>query len=59
MYTPALTSPTAHRPLPRASAAATPMAFVQAIVRAYALRGMDAAGVLRQAQIAPEEVANA
>jgi arsenate reductase (glutaredoxin) len=34
------------------------MAFVQAIVRAYALRGMDATHVLRQAQIAPEEVAD-
>ena len=58
MYTPSLPSQSALRPLPRTGAAVTPMAFVQAIVRAYALRGMDAINVLRQAQIAPEEVAD-
>ena len=58
MYTPSLPSQSALRPLPRTGAAVTPMAFVQAIVRAYALRGMDATHVLRQAQIAPEEVAD-
>jgi len=58
MYTPSLPSQSALRPLPRTGAAVTPMAFVQAIVRAYALRGMDATHVLRQAQIAPKEVAD-
>ncbi|WP_287952495.1 AraC family transcriptional regulator [Diaphorobacter sp.] len=38
--------------------AATPMAFVQAIVQAYAARGMDAAQVLALAQIPPEQVGN-
>lgn len=36
--------------------AATPMAFVQAIVRAYEARGMDPSAVLVQAQITPEQV---
>ncbi len=36
--------------------AATPMAFVQAIVRAYALRGKDPAAALAAAQIAPRDV---
>ena len=35
MYTPSLPSQSALRPLPRTGAAVTPMAFVQAIVRAY------------------------
>ncbi|GAA3995251.1 AraC family transcriptional regulator [Comamonas faecalis] len=35
------------------------MAFVQAIVHAYALRGMDAAQVLQQAHIAPQDVSDA
>ncbi|GKT23850.1 AraC family transcriptional regulator [Acidovorax sp. SUPP3334] len=39
-------------------AAATPMAFVRAIMQAYALRGMDASAVLRQAQITPPEIGN-
>ncbi len=34
------------------------MAFVQAIVQAYAARGMDAAQVLALAQIPPEQVGN-
>ena len=34
--------------------ALTPMAFVQAIAQAYAQRGMDPAGALAAAQIAPE-----
>ena len=34
------------------------MAFVQAIVRAYALRGIDPSGALQTARIAPQEVAN-
>lgn len=33
--------------------AATPIAFIQAMVRAYAQRGMDPAGALKKAQIAP------
>ena len=37
----------------RMARAATPMAFVRAIVRAYRLRGMDPAPALAQAQIAP------
>ncbi|WP_409338636.1 AraC family transcriptional regulator [Curvibacter cyanobacteriorum] len=36
--------------------AATPMAFVQAIVRAYAQRGLSPDQALRTAQIAPESV---
>ena len=36
--------------------AATPMAFVQAIVRGYARYGRDPAEALRQAQIAPRDV---
>ena len=36
--------------------AATPMAFVQAIVRAYALRGKDPGAALAAAQIAPRDV---
>ncbi|MGE4330050.1 AraC family transcriptional regulator ligand-binding domain-containing protein, partial [Diaphorobacter sp.] len=35
------------------------MAFVQAIVRAYAARGMSPAPVLAQAQITPEQAADA
>ena len=49
MTTPAL------RGQPRA---ATPMAFVQAIVRAYARYGKDPAAALQQAQIAPRDVRN-
>jgi AraC-like DNA-binding protein len=37
--------------------AATPMAFVRAIVAAYRRYGKDPANALRQAQIAPEQVA--
>jgi AraC-like DNA-binding protein len=33
--------------------AATPIAFIQAMVRAYERRGMDPAGTLKKAQIAP------
>ena len=36
--------------------AATPMAFVHAIVQAYAQRGIDPGGALRAAQIAPREL---
>jgi len=36
--------------------AATPMAFVQAVVCAYEARGMDPAAVLQQAQIAPDQL---
>ena len=39
-------------------AAATPIAFVLAIVQAYRLRGMDATGALQKAQIAPELLNN-
>jgi AraC-like DNA-binding protein len=40
-----------------AEVAATPMAFVHAILRAYRRYGVDPAGVLRQAQIAPADLA--
>ena len=40
----------------RIGPAVTPMAFVRAMVLAYAARGMDPAQALRLAQIAPEEV---
>ena len=57
MYTPTLLTLSAHRATGgRGAVAATPMAFVQAIVRAYALRGMSPAAVLQRAQIAPEHV---
>ena len=39
--------------------AATPMAFVRAIVRGYARYGVDPSGALRAAQIAPRDVAKA
>ena len=39
--------------------AATPMAFVRAIVAAYRRYGKDPASALRQAQIAPEQVSKA
>jgi AraC-like DNA-binding protein len=39
--------------------AATPMAFVRAIVQAYAARGLSADAVLALAQIAPDSVQNA
>ena len=53
-----------HRTAPRPPAktgptAATPMAFVKAIVHTYAARGLDPAGVLAQAQITPGQVAHA
>ncbi|MEN9438010.1 MAG: hypothetical protein RIR09_2665, partial [Pseudomonadota bacterium] len=35
---------------------ATPMAFAQAIVLAYQRDGRDPAGVLKQAQIAPDQL---
>ena len=40
-------------PFPPAARAETPMAFVQAIVQAFAQRGLDAAPLLAEAQIAP------
>jgi len=40
-------------PRPAGAPAATPIAFVRAIVRAYEQRGMAPAGALAQAQIAP------
>lgn len=46
-------SPTAPTPTP---AAATPMAFVRAIVRAYERRGVDPAAALLQAQITPAQL---
>jgi len=39
--------------------AATPMAFVQAIVGAYARYGQDPSGALAQAQIAPGQLQQA
>ncbi|MET1116300.1 MAG: AraC family transcriptional regulator [Comamonas sp.] len=59
MSTPALVRP----PQPLAAHAAeghpalTPMAFVQAIVQAYARRGLSPDAALQKAQIAPERVA--
>ena len=41
-------------PQPRPSRAATPIAFIQAIVEAYKRRGMNPQGALGKAQIAPE-----
>lgn len=46
-------SPVSASPKPSATPAVTPIAFVQAIVRAYERRGMSPAGALAQAQIAP------
>ncbi len=43
----------------RSERAATPMAFVQAIVTAYRQRGLSPAQALEQAQIPPERVADA
>ncbi len=40
-------------PPPSSSRAETPIAFIQAIVRAYEARGMDPAQALKKAQIAP------
>ncbi len=46
-----------HVPLAKSSPkAATPMAFVQAIMQAYVARAMSPARALAQAQIAPEQV---
>jgi AraC-like DNA-binding protein len=41
-----------HRP----SRAETPMAFIRAMVQAYAQRGMDPSGALRKAQITPSQL---
>ena len=57
MYTPSLPSQPAPRALLQADAAATPMAFVRAIVHAYKLRGLNPQSVLQRAQIAPEHFA--
>ena len=38
---------------PRPSRAETPIAFIQAMVKAYERRGLDPAGALKKAQIAP------
>ena len=58
MYTPTLFSLSAGpRPPPRrGGAAATPMAFVRAIMQVYAQRGVDPGAALEAAQIAPEQV---
>jgi len=45
-------------PFRNAGRAATPMAFVRAIVLGYEHYGVDAAGALAEAQIAPHEVEN-
>jgi photoactive yellow protein len=45
--------------LPKAARAATPMAFVKAIVMGYERYGKDPAGALRSAQIAPRDVDDA
>ncbi len=44
-------------PLLPSGRAATPMAFVRAIVQGYARYGVDPAGALREAQIAPRDLA--
>lgn len=41
-----------------ATRAATPIAFIAAIIKAYRQRGMDPSGALQQAQIAPELLDN-
>lgn len=46
---------TSARPVVRAE---TPMAFIQAIVKAYARRGMAADAALKTAQITPEQLGN-
>lgn len=43
-------------PRPASPAARTPIAFVHAIVQAYAARGMDPTAALRKAQIAPSNL---
>lgn len=43
---------------PRSSTAATPMAFVQAILTTYRKRGMDPTGWLAMAQITPSDIDN-
>ena len=53
MYTPALPTLSTGRRAPRAE---TPMAFVQAVVAAYAARGLSAASALQKAQIAPDAI---
>ncbi|WP_024537595.1 AraC family transcriptional regulator [Comamonas badia] len=60
MYTPTLFSLSAGPRLPhrRGGAAATPMAFVRAVVQVYAQRGMDPGAALQAAQITPGEVAH-
>ncbi len=55
MYTPSLVPETASAL--HASPALTPMAFVQAVVWAYAKRDLDPIAALQAAQIAPEQVA--
>ena len=55
LYLPTTTLAQATAALPPA---ATPMAFVQAIVRACERAGLDPGALLQQAQIAPEAVAN-
>jgi len=52
--------PTVRRPLParRPPAAATPIAFVKAMLLAFERYGQDPAEVLRQAQITPAELAD-
>ncbi|GAB2730105.1 AraC family transcriptional regulator [Melaminivora jejuensis] len=59
MFTPALPPQSSRSPLAlrQGTVAATPMAFVQAVVLAYARRGMDAAEVLARAHIAPAQLA--
>ena len=44
--------------VPRPVAAHTPMAFVQAVLQAYAERGRDPSGALLKAQITPTNLAN-
>ncbi|RAR76035.1 AraC-like DNA-binding protein [Paracidovorax anthurii] len=58
---PSAPRPTARVPAPpaREPVAATPMAFVRAIVRAYARRGLSPANALATARIAPEAVQDA
>ena len=53
-----MTTPSPSLLPPATGRAATPMAFVQAIVRAYTLRDIDPAGALQTARIAPQDVAN-
>ena len=59
MYTPTLLPTPLAQAAARQHPALTPMAFVQAIMQAYAQRGMSPAAALQKAQITPDAAADA